>query len=58
MTYVVVGFLHELRPMWYYITAAILFVLSQLDYFLLNKIICDVSLSIYRRYGRRVRFLC
>ncbi|EJF58167.1 hypothetical protein DICSQDRAFT_139652 [Dichomitus squalens LYAD-421 SS1] len=40
MTYVVLGMLNEVRPMWYYVLAAILFVLSQLDYFLLSKVIC------------------
>ncbi|RPD67670.1 hypothetical protein L226DRAFT_474558 [Lentinus tigrinus ALCF2SS1-7] len=34
--------LNELRPMWYYVLAAVLFVLSQLDYFLLSKVICRV----------------
>lgn len=28
--------------MWYYVLSAVLFVLSQLDYFLLNKVICKV----------------
>ncbi|KAF8583593.1 hypothetical protein K439DRAFT_1647190 [Ramaria rubella] len=40
MTYVVLGILQEIRPMWYYILAAVLFVLSQLDFFLLSKVIC------------------
>jgi len=43
MAYIVVGILHEVRPMWYYILSAVLFVLSQLDYFLLNKVICQGS---------------
>ena len=42
MTYVVLGMLNEVRPMWYYVLAAILFVLSQLDFFLLSKVICKV----------------
>ena len=42
MAYVVLGMLNELRPMWYYVLAAVLFVLSQLDYFLLSKVICRV----------------
>ncbi|CDO76680.1 hypothetical protein BN946_scf184305.g12 [Trametes cinnabarina] len=41
MAYVVLGILNEIRPMWYFLLAAILFVLSQLDYFLLNKVICN-----------------
>ncbi|KAM5541900.1 hypothetical protein V8D89_004629 [Ganoderma adspersum] len=43
MTYVVLGMLNEVRPMWYYVLAAILFVLSQLDFFLLSKVICKAS---------------
>ena len=42
MLYIVLGILNEFRPVWYYILAAVLFVLSQLDYFLLNKVICNV----------------
>ncbi len=42
MAYVVLGLLNEVRPMWYYVLAAVLFVLSQLDYFLLSKVICKV----------------
>ena len=38
MTWIVLAVLREVRPMWFYIIAAILFVLSQLDYFLLNKV--------------------
>ncbi|KAI0360287.1 hypothetical protein OH77DRAFT_1393422 [Trametes cingulata] len=40
MTYVVLGMLNEVRPMWYFVLAAVLFVLSQLDFFLLSKVIC------------------
>jgi len=40
MTYIVLAILNEIRPMWYYILSAVLFVLSQLDYFLLSKVIC------------------
>ncbi|KAI0777842.1 chitin synthase III catalytic subunit [Trametes elegans] len=40
MTYVVLAMLNEVRPMWYYVLAAVLFVLSQLDFFLLSKVIC------------------
>lgn len=42
MAYIVLGVLNEVRPMWFYVLSAVLFVLSQLDYFLLNKIICKV----------------
>ena len=45
MLYIVLGILNELRPAWLYILAAILFILSQLDYFLLSKVICDVRIS-------------
>ncbi|KAG1727526.1 chitin synthase III catalytic subunit-domain-containing protein [Suillus lakei] len=45
MLYIVLGILNEIRPVWYYVIAAILFVLSQLDYFLLSKIICRGSSS-------------
>lgn len=38
MTWIVLSVLREVRPMWFYILAAALFVLSQLDYFLLNKV--------------------
>ncbi|TDL21932.1 hypothetical protein BD410DRAFT_274438 [Rickenella mellea] len=40
MAYIVLGVLRERKPMGYYLLAGVLFVLSQLDYFLLNKIIC------------------
>jgi len=40
MAWIVLAVLREVRPMWFYILAATLFVLSQLDYFLLNKVIC------------------
>lgn len=42
MTYIVLAVLNEVRPMWFYILSAALFVLSQLDYFLLSKVICKV----------------
>ncbi|KIP01202.1 hypothetical protein PHLGIDRAFT_97139 [Phlebiopsis gigantea 11061_1 CR5-6] len=41
MLYIVLGILNEVRPVWYYVLAAVLFVLSQLAYFLLNKVICN-----------------
>lgn len=40
MAYVVIGILREIRPLVYYAGAALLFVLSQLAYFLLSKVIC------------------
>ncbi|KZP10789.1 hypothetical protein FIBSPDRAFT_757665 [Athelia psychrophila] len=40
MAYIVLGVLNEVRPMWFYVLSGVLFVLSQLDYFLLNKVIC------------------
>jgi len=43
MTYIVLAVLNEMRPMLFYVAAAALFVLSQLDYFLLNKVICRGS---------------
>ncbi|KAB5588357.1 Chitin synthase export chaperone [Ceratobasidium theobromae] len=43
MTYVVLGILREMRPFLYYCGAAFLFVLSQLGYFLLSKIVCRAT---------------
>lgn len=43
MLYVVLGVLNEVRPTWFFILAAFLFVLSQLAYFLLSKVICQVT---------------
>jgi len=43
MTYIVLAVLNEIRPMWYYILSATLFVLSQLAFFLLSKVICKGS---------------
>jgi len=40
MTYIVLTILQETRPMFFYLLAAALFVLSQLDYFLLSRVIC------------------
>jgi len=40
MAYIVLYILDEVRPMWFYVLSAVLFILSQLDYFLLNKVIC------------------
>ena len=40
MTYIVLNILQEARPMFFYLLAAALFVLSQLDYFLLSRVIC------------------
>jgi len=38
MVWVALGVLREVRPMWLYVLAATLFVLSQADYFLLSKV--------------------
>lgn len=43
MSYIVLRILNETRPMWYYILAASLFILSQLAWFLLSRVICKVS---------------
>jgi len=40
MSWIILGMLRERRPMLFYSLAGLCFVLSQLDYFLLNKIIC------------------
>ncbi|KZP13311.1 hypothetical protein FIBSPDRAFT_960718 [Athelia psychrophila] len=40
MAYIVLSALNEVRPMWFYVPSGVLFVLSQPDYFLLNKLIC------------------
>ncbi|KIK65232.1 hypothetical protein GYMLUDRAFT_159949 [Collybiopsis luxurians FD-317 M1] len=45
MGYIVLVILNETRPMWYYILAAALFVLSQLAWFLLGKVVCEGSSS-------------
>jgi len=45
MSYIVLHVLNETRPMWYYILAACLFVLSQLAWFLLSRVICKGSNS-------------
>jgi len=42
MSYIVVGVLKETKPMAYYALAAFLFVLSQLAWFMLGKVICEV----------------
>jgi len=41
MIYIVLGVLNEVRPIWFYVLAAVLFALSQLDFFLLSKVICN-----------------
>lgn len=43
MSYIVLRVLNETRPMWYYLLSAALFVLSQLAWFLLSKVICKGS---------------
>jgi len=45
IAYVVLGILRERRPMGYFFIAGILFVLSQLAFFLLSKILCKHSKS-------------
>jgi hypothetical protein len=45
MTYIVMHVLNETKPMWYYILAGCLFVLSQLAWFLLGRVICKGSNS-------------
>jgi len=45
MLYIVLQILNETRPMWYYVLAATLFVLSQLAWFLLSRVICKGSNS-------------
>ncbi|KAF8656328.1 hypothetical protein AX16_002593 [Volvariella volvacea WC 439] len=40
MSVIVLRVLNETKPMFFYVLAAFLFVLSQLDYFLLNRVIC------------------
>ncbi|TRM62276.1 chitin synthase III catalytic subunit [Schizophyllum amplum] len=40
MCWIVLGVLNEVRPMWYYVLSAVLFVLSQLAYFLLSHVVC------------------
>lgn len=49
MTYIVLRVLNETRPMVYYILSAALFILSQLAWFLLSKVICKVR-SVVGRY--------
>ncbi|KAF5344835.1 hypothetical protein D9756_011102 [Leucocoprinus leucothites] len=43
MTYIVLHVLNETRPMWYYLLSAALFVLAQLAWFLLGRVICRGS---------------
>ncbi|KAF9034236.1 hypothetical protein BDZ89DRAFT_1130779 [Hymenopellis radicata] len=43
MAYIVLSVLNEVKPMWFYVIAAILFVLGQLAWFLLGKVICKGS---------------
>lgn len=50
MVYVVLGMLNEVRPVWYFVLAMVIFVLSQLDFFLLNKVICKVRASRFSSY--------
>ncbi|KAJ8481210.1 hypothetical protein ONZ45_g15382 [Pleurotus djamor] len=41
--YTILAILNEIKPMWYYVLAFVLFVLSQLAWFLLGRVICRVS---------------
>lgn len=43
MSYIVLHILNETRPMWFYLLSATLFVLSQLAWFLLSRVICRGS---------------
>ncbi|RDB18889.1 Chitin synthase export chaperone [Hypsizygus marmoreus] len=45
MAHIVLRILHETRPMHFYILAAFLFVLSQLAWFLLGRVLCTASAS-------------
>ncbi|KAG7092368.1 hypothetical protein E1B28_008727 [Marasmius oreades] len=45
ITYIVLAVLREVKPMLYYAMAAALFVLSQLAWFLLGRVMCSVSRS-------------
>lgn len=61
MTYVVLRILNEIRPLWYYVLAFVLFVLAQLAWFLLGKVVCRVSHPIHsvnRCDGRRLSLIC
>lgn len=55
MLYVVLGMLNEVRPVWYFVLAMVLFVLSQLDYFLLNKVICKVRCLLLQEFETNIR---
>ncbi|KAG6815852.1 hypothetical protein H0H93_008909, partial [Arthromyces matolae] len=44
MTYIVVAVLHEYRPMLYYALSGFFFVLSQLAWFLLGRVLCTVGI--------------
>ncbi|XP_006464084.1 hypothetical protein AGABI2DRAFT_209131 [Agaricus bisporus var. bisporus H97] len=43
MAFIVLHVLNETRPMWYFLLSAALFVLAQLAWFLLGKVICNGS---------------
>lgn len=45
MAFIVLHVLNETRPMWYFLLSAALFVLAQLAWFLLGKVICNVGCS-------------
>ncbi|KAF9442746.1 hypothetical protein P691DRAFT_810152 [Macrolepiota fuliginosa MF-IS2] len=43
MAYIVLHILNETRPMWFYVISGVLFVLAQLAWFLLGRVICKGS---------------
>ncbi|KAF8989714.1 chitin synthase III catalytic subunit-domain-containing protein [Cyathus striatus] len=43
MTFIVLKVLNETRPMWYYVLSGALFVLAQLAWFLLGRVVCRGS---------------
>ena len=45
MAFVVLRILNETKPMWYYSLAAALFIISQLAWFLLGRVLCNVCCS-------------
>ena len=47
MSYVILQVLHEKKPVLFYVLAAALFILSQLAWFLLGRVICKVTLGVF-----------
>lgn len=58
MIYIVLAILNETRPMWFYLLAAVLFVLSQLDWFLLSNVICRVHFATEPLYAYLIVGFC